>query len=149
MKLTSLAAAACMALTGTAALAQDAPVKVGMITTLSGGGAGLGIDTRDGFLLAAKLAGNDNLDIVVEDDQRKPDIAVQLADKMIQSEKVDVLTGIVWSNLAMAVVPAATAQGKFYLSTNAAPSALAGKGCNPNYFSVSYQNDNLHEAAGA
>lgn len=149
MKLKSLAAAACMALTGTAALAQDAPVKVGMITTLSGGGAGLGIDTRDGFLLAAKLAGNDNLDIVVEDDQRKPDIAVQLADKMIQSEKVDVLTGIVWSNLAMAVVPAATAQGKFYLSTNAAPSALAGKGCNPNYFSVSYQNDNLHEAAGA
>ncbi|WP_288938446.1 ABC transporter substrate-binding protein [uncultured Roseovarius sp.] len=149
MKLKSLAAAACMALTGTTALAQDAPVKVGMITTLSGGGAGLGIDTRDGFLLAAKLAGNDNLDIVVEDDQRKPDIAVQLADKMIQSEKVDVLTGIVWSNLAMAVVPAATAQGKFYLSTNAAPSALAGKGCNPNYFSVSYQNDNLHEAAGA
>ena len=149
MKLKSLVAAACMALTSTAALAEDGHVKVGMITTLSGGGAGLGIDTRDGFLLAAKLAGNDNLDIVVEDDQRKPDIAVQLADKMIQAEKVDVLTGIVWSNLAMAVVPAATAQGKFYLSTNAAPSMLAGKGCNPNYFSVSYQNDNLHEAAGA
>jgi len=149
MKLKSLVAAACMALTSTAALAEDDHVKVGMITTLSGGGAGLGIDTRDGFLLAAKLAGNDNLDIVVEDDQRKPDIAVQLADKMIQAEKVDVLTGIVWSNLAMAVVPAATAQGKFYLSTNAAPSMLAGKGCNPNYFSVSYQNDNLHEAAGA
>lgn len=149
MKLKSLVAATCMALASTAALAEGGKVKVGMITTLSGGGAGLGIDSRDGFLLAAKLAGNDNLEIVVEDDQRKPDIAVQLADKMIQSEKVDVLTGIVWSNLAMAVVPAATAQGKFYLSTNAAPSMLAGKGCNPNYFSVSYQNDNLHEAAGA
>lgn len=149
MKLKSLVAATCMALSATAALAEGGQVKVGMITTLSGGGAGLGIDSRDGFLLAAKLAGNDNLEIVVEDDQRKPDIAVQLADKMIQSEKVDVLTGIVWSNLAMAVVPAATAQGKFYLSTNAAPSMLAGKGCNPNYFSVSYQNDNLHEAAGA
>lgn len=149
MKLKSLVAVTCMALSATAALAEGGKVKVGMITTLSGGGAGLGIDSRDGFLLAAKLAGNDNLEIVVEDDQRKPDIAVQLADKMIQSEKVDVLTGIVWSNLAMAVVPAATAQGKFYLSTNAAPSMLAGKGCNPNYFSVSYQNDNLHEAAGA
>ncbi|WP_371226065.1 ABC transporter substrate-binding protein [Roseovarius sp. 2305UL8-3] len=123
-------------------------VKVGMITTLSGGGAGLGIDVRDGFLLAAKMAGNDHLKIVVEDDQRKPDIAVQLADKMIQSEKVDVLTGIIWSNLAMAVVPSATAQGKFYLSPNAGPSALAGKGCNPNYFNVAWQNDNLHEAAG-
>ena len=86
--------------------------------------------------------------MIVEDDQRKPDIAVQLADKMIQSEKVDILTGIIWSNLAMAVVPSATAQGKFYLSPNAGPSALAGKGCHENYFNVSWQNDNLAEAAG-
>ncbi len=125
------------------------PVKVGMITTLSGGGASLGLDARDGFLLAIKQSGTSDVEVVVEDDQRKPDVAVQLADKMIQSDKVDVLTGIIWSNLAMAVVPAATAQGKFYLSVNAAPSQLAGRGCNPNYFSVSYQNDNLHEAAGA
>ncbi len=130
------------------AMAQ-ADVKVGMITTLSGGGAGLGIDVRDGFMLAVKQAGRDDLEVVIEDDQRKPDIAVQLADKMIQSEKVDVLTGIIWSNLAMAVVPAATAQSKFYLSPNAGPSPLAGKGCHPNYFNVAWQNDNLHEAAGA
>lgn len=141
---------------GTAALAlagmaQAEPVKVGMITTLSGGGAGLGVDTRDGFLLALKNAGDagKEVELVIEDDQQKPDVAVQIADKMIQSEQVDVLTGIVWSNLAMAVVPAAVAQDKFYLSTNAAPSQLAGAGCNPKYFSVSYQNDNLHEAAGA
>ena len=68
---------------------------------------------------------------------------------MVQSDKVDVLTGIIWSNLAMAVVPSVTAQGKFYLSPNAGPSALAGKGCNKNYFNVAWQNDNLHEAAGA
>jgi branched-chain amino acid transport system substrate-binding protein len=132
-------------------MAQAEGVKVGMITTLSGGGAGLGVDTRDGFLLALKQAGDagSKVDLVIEDDQQKPDIAVQIADKMIQSDHVDVLTGIVWSNLAMAVVPAAVAQGKFYLSTNAAPSQLAGPGCNPKYFAVSYQNDNLHEAAGA
>ena len=101
--------------------------KVGMITTLSGGGSGLGIDVRDGFLLAIK--GHGNIEVVIEDDQRKPDVAVQLADEMIQSDKVDILTGIIWSNLAMAVVPAAVNQGKFYLSPNAGPSALAGKGC--------------------
>ena len=100
-------------------------------------------------MLALEQAGRDDVEVVIEDDQQKPDVAVQLADRLIQSEKVDVLTGIVWSNLAMAVVPAATAQGLFYLSTNAAPAQLAGAGCNPNYFSVSYQNDNLHEAAGA
>ena len=124
-------------------------LKVGMITTLSGGGAGLGIDVRDGFMLAIKQSGADNIEVVIEDDQRKPDIAVQLADKMIQSEKVDVMTGIIWSNLAMAVVPAATAQGKIYLSPNAGPSPLAGLGCHPNYFNVAWQNDSLHNGGGA
>ena len=128
------------------AFADGHKTKVGMITTLSGGGSGLGIDVRDGFLLALK--GNNNIEVAIEDDQRKPDIAVQLADKMIQSEKVDILTGIIWSNLAMAVVPAAVNQGKIYLSPNAGPSALAGAGCHENYFNVAWQNDNLHEAAG-
>ncbi len=143
--LTSSAVLTATALTSSA----FADVKVGMITTLSGGGAGLGIDVRDGFMLAIKQSGRTDIEVVIEDDQRKPDIAVQLADKMVQSEKVDVLTGIIWSNLAMAVVPSVTAQGKFYLSPNAGPSALAGAGCHKNYFNVAWQNDNLHEAAGA
>jgi branched-chain amino acid transport system substrate-binding protein len=128
-----------------------AEVKVGMITTLSGGGAGLGIDVRDGFMLALKMAGDAGaaVEVVVADDEQKPDVAVQLADRMIQSDQVDVLTGIIWSNLAMAVVPGAVAQGKFYLSPNAGPSALAGANCHENYFNVAWQNDNLHEAAGA
>ena len=121
-------------------------VKVGMITTLSGGGSGLGIDIRDGFALAVK--DEPNIEIISGDDQRKPDIAVQLADKMIQSDKVDIITGLVWSNLAMAVVPAVVNQGKFYLSPNAGPSLLAGKKCHKNYFNIAWQNDNLHEAAG-
>ena len=141
--------AAIVTMLGIGASNALAATKIGMITTLSGGGAGLGIDVRDGFMLAIKQSGRDDIEVVIEDDQRKPDIAVQLADKMVQSEKVDVLTGIIWSNLAMAVVPSVTAQGKFYLSPNAGPSALAGKGCHPNYFNVAWQNDNLHEAAGA
>ncbi|WP_340109235.1 ABC transporter substrate-binding protein [Pikeienuella sp. HZG-20] len=144
-KTLSLAAAA-LAATAFGALAE--PVKVGMITTLSGGGAGLGIDVRDGFMLALKQAGSD-VEVVIADDQRKPDVAVQLSDQMIQSDNVDIMTGIIWSNLAMAVAPGAVRQGKFYLSPNAGPSALAGKGCHENYFNVAWQNDNLHEAAGA
>ena len=112
--------------------------------------AGLGIDVRDGFLLALKQAGDAGAEVTVvtEDDQQKPDVAVQIADKMIQSDQVDILTGIIFSNIAMAVVPATVNQGKFYLSPNAGPSQLAGKGCNANYFNVAYQNDNQHEAAG-
>jgi branched-chain amino acid transport system substrate-binding protein len=140
-------AALAMSVSG-AALAE--PVKVGMITTLSGGGAGLGIDARDGFMLALKNAGDaaSEIEVVTEDDGQKPELAVQIADKMIQSDQVDILTGIIWSNLAMAVVPSAVAQGKFYLSVNAGPSPLAGSQCNENYFNVAYQNDNFHEAMG-
>ncbi|MFT6658251.1 ABC transporter substrate-binding protein [Maritalea sp.] len=130
-------------------LAYAGGAKIGMITTLSGGGSGLGIDVRDGFMLAIGQSDNKDVEVVIEDDARKPELAVQISDKMIQSDKVDILTGIIWSNLAMAVVPSAVAQGKFYLSPNAGPSALAGKGCNPNYFNVAWQNDNLHEAMGA
>ena len=132
----------------TSGLAYAEPVKIGVITTLSGGGAGLGIDMRDAFTLAIKQSGNKDIELVIEDDAQKPELAVQIADKMIQSDKVDLLTGIIWSNLAMAVVPNAVAQDVIYLSPNAGPSALAGAKCNPNYFNVAYQNDNFHEAMG-
>ncbi|MCJ8300144.1 MAG: ABC transporter substrate-binding protein [Pseudomonadales bacterium] len=149
MKKLAIAVALGLTVSAASSLVMAAPVKVGMITTLTGGGASLGIDIRDGFMLAVKQAGNADLSVVVEDDARKPPLAVQIADKMIQREKVDILTGIVWSNLAMAVVPNAVAQGKFYLSPNAGPSALAGKRCHKNYFNVAWQNDNLHEAMGS
>jgi len=130
-----------------AARAEE-PVRIGMITTLSGGGSHLGIDVRDGFLLAVERAGAENVEVIVKDDARKPDVAKSLADEMIQRDDADILTGIVWSNLAMAVVPSTVRQGVFYVSTNAGPSMLAGKGCHENYFNVAYQNDNLHEAMG-
>jgi branched-chain amino acid transport system substrate-binding protein len=133
---------------GVAGSAFAEPVKVGMITTLSGGGSGLGIDVRDGFMLALEQAEGHEIEVVTEDDAQKPELAVQIADKMIQSDDVDILTGIIWSNLAMAVVPNAVGQGKFYISPNAGPSALAGANCNENYFNVAYQNDNFHEAMG-
>ena len=127
MKNLTTTLAALVIMSASSVFADGHKVKVGMITTLSGGGSGLGIDVRDGFMLAVK--GNKNISVIIKDDQRKPDIAVQLADKMIQSDKVDVLTGLIWSNLAMAVVPATVNQGKLYLSPNAGPSKLAGKGC--------------------
>jgi len=129
-------------------LAYAEPVKIGVITTLSGGGAGLGIDMRDAFQLAIKQSGNTDIELVVEDDGQKPELAVQIAEKMIQSDQVDLMTGIIWSNLLMAVAPNVLAQDIIYLSPNAGPSALAGANCNPNYFNVAYQNDNFHEAMG-
>lgn len=144
-RITALAALAA----GTFTMAKADQISVGMITTLSGGGAGLGVDVRDGFQLALDVAEADNIRLVVEDDAQRPELAVQIAERMIQSERVDILTGIIWSNLAMAVVPSTVAQDIFYLSPNAGPSALAGANCHPNYFNVAWQNDMLHEGAGA
>ncbi|MEM1345166.1 MAG: ABC transporter substrate-binding protein, partial [Pseudomonadota bacterium] len=135
----------------TAALAAPAvaePVKIGMITTLSGGGSHLGIDVRDGFQLALKEA-EAEIELIVKDDARRPDLAKQLSDELIQREGADILTGIIFSNLAMAVVPPAVRQGVFYLSPNAGPSALAGRLCHENYFNVAWQNNDLHAAMGA
>ncbi len=134
------------------AAAQAEPVKIGMITTLSGGGSSLGVDVRDGFLLAlqegdGKLGGQE-IELLVEDDAMQPDLAKQIADKLIKRDHVDILTGIIWSNLALAVVPGAVRDGVFYISPNAGPSQLAGKDCHENYFNVAWQNDNLHEAMG-
>jgi branched-chain amino acid transport system substrate-binding protein len=137
--------AAAIALAGNAM----ADTKIGMITTLSGGGSHLGIDVRDGFALALKQSGRKDVELIVKDDARKPDLAKQIADEMIQKDKVDIMTGIIWSNLAMAVVPPTVRQGVFYLSPNAGPSALAGKGCDKNYFNVAWQNNDLHAAMGA
>ncbi len=128
------------------------PVKIGMVTTLSTKAGYLGEDIRDGFQLAidqeAGKLGGVAVDLMVEDDGRKPEKGKQIAERFIKKDKVQILTGIVFSNVAMAVVPKVVRQDVVYLSTNAAPSKLAGKGCNSNYFSVSYQNDNLDEVVG-
>lgn len=131
---------------------NDATVKVGFLSTLSGPGAGLGVDIRDGFQLAVKLSGGKfsgkSVDVIVADDQASPDVGRQTADRLVKRDKVDFMTGIVFSNVMLAV-GAPTFQSKtFYISANAGPSQFAGEQCNPYFFSASYQNDNMHEAVG-
>lgn len=127
-------------------------VKIGMITTLSTKAGYLGEEIRDGFKLAidqegGKLGGVP-VELMVEDDGGKPEKGKQIAERYVQKDGVKIITGIVFSNVAMAVVPKVVRDDVLYLSANAGPSKLAGDGCHPNYFSVSYQNDNLDEVVG-
>jgi len=128
------------------------PVKIGMVTTLSTTAGYLGEEMRDGFKLAidqenGKLGGIP-VELLVEDSGRKPEKAKQIAERYIKKDGVKILTGIIFSNVAMAVVPKVVREDVVYLSPNAGPSKLAGKGCDKNYFSVSYQNDNIDEVVG-
>jgi branched-chain amino acid transport system substrate-binding protein len=144
-------ATSCLAFAVPLALAAD-KVKVGFVSTLSGPSSALGVDIRDGFLLAVKLNGGKlgglPAEVLVSDDQFKPDVAKQLFEKNIKRDKVDFMTGVVFSNIMLAALPEALDNNTFYISPNAAPSSIAGKDCNPLFFAVSWPNDAYHEAAG-
>ena len=67
----------------------------------------------------------------------------------MKRDKVDFMTGVVFSNIMLAALPEALDNKVIYISPNAAPSSMAGKDCNPLFFAVSWPNDAYHEAAGA
>ena len=148
--LAGLAAAGIAMGAGAPALAD--PVKIGFLATLSGPSAVLGQHMRDGFLLAVKelggKLGGQETEVIVVDDELKPDVAVQKAKGLMERDKVDFIAGLVFSNVAGAVVKPVTANDTFLISANAGPSTIAGAGCSPFFFAASYQNDQNHEVLG-
>ncbi|MFZ9509127.1 MAG: ABC transporter substrate-binding protein [Burkholderiaceae bacterium] len=153
MRLKMLAAALAAATLGASGAAGAADkVKVGLVSTLSGPNAAIGNDIRDAFMLVVKLNGGKlgglPAEVLIADDQFKPDVGKQLFERMVKRDKVDFLTGVVFSNIMLAGLPEAIEGKTVYLSPNAAPSPIAGKECSPYFFAVSWPNDAYHEAAG-
>ncbi len=144
----------CLLVAGALALPLQAAekIKVGFISTLSGPGGVLGSAIRDGFQLGLEHAGGKlgglATELIVEDDQQKPDVAKQLADKLVKRDKVDIMTGIVFQNILQAVEPTVLGAETFYISPNTGPSDLAGAACNPYFFAVSWVSDSYSEASG-
>src|SRR5437773_6833386 len=133
------------------ALAQQ-KVKIGFITTLSGPQGVVGEYMRNSVELALdhlgrKMAGLD-VEMIYGDDQVKPDVGKQLADELLKKHKVHFVSGIIWSNVMLAVAPTVTGAGTFMIGTNAGPHELAGKGCHELFFTTSWQNDQTPEAMG-
>src|ERR1051326_5519764 len=136
--------------------AFDAPaaneLKIGYLSTLSGPAGAIGVEVRDGFNLALKLAGGKlgglPTEVVFADDTLNPETGKQLAERLLKRDRVNLMTGIVFSNVMLAVWPTIE-QGKvFYIAPNATPTRISGAGCNPYFFSASWPNEAYHEAAG-
>ncbi len=148
--LAACAAALAMASAQTAIAQQK--VKIGFITTLSGPPAIIGKHMKDSVELALEHLGHKMGGLPVEvtfgDDQFKPEVGVQLAEEMIKKNQVDFVSGIIWSNVMMAVAPVVTGSGHIMVGTNAGASPLAGSQCNELYFSTSWNNDQSPEALG-
>ena len=133
------------------ALAQE-KVKIGFITTLSGPQGVIGEDMKNSVELAldhlGRKVGGLDVEMIYGDDQVKPDVGKQLADEMLKKHKVNFVSGIIWSNVMLAVAPTVTGAGTFMIGTNAGPHELAGKMCNELFFTTSWQNDQTPEAMG-
>jgi len=142
---------AIIGLSATAAGAQE-KLKIGVIATLSGPPAVLGQQLRNGFQLAVKnlggKLGDRDVEVVVEDDELKPDVAVNKAKALVDRTKVDFVVGPIFSNMLIAIMKPVTDAGVILISPNAGTSNFAGKECNPNFFVTSYQNDQNHEVMG-
>lgn len=141
-------AAATMLMAGNA----QAQVKIGFLGTLSGPAGALGQDQYDAFMLAIEQKGGKlggvPVQVIKEDDQLKPDVGVQAAQKLVERDKVSIITGLTFSNVLMAVHKSVTGAGVIMLGSNAGSTPIAGAGCSPNFFSTSWDNDELHEAGG-
>ena len=141
-------------LTGFLALeAQSAEtVKIGFITSLSGPAGIIGKHMKDSVEMAldhlGRKVGGLDVEVIYGDDQRKPDVGKQLADEMLKKHRVHFVSGIIWSNVMLAVAPTVTSAGTFMIGTNAGPHELAGKMCNELFFTTSWQNDQTPEAMG-
>ena len=127
-------------------------VKIGFLGTLSGPAGALGQDQYDAFMLGVEHLngkfGGATVQVIKEDDQLKPDVGVQMAQKLIEKDKVAIITGVTFSNVMMAVHKPITDAGVLLLGSNAGPTPLTGKGCSPMFFSTSWNNDSLHESMG-
>ena len=143
--------AAGVALAATAALAQ-APLKIGFMGELSGPQGALGQDQYDAFMMVVEANGGKlggvPVQIIKEDSQLKPEVAVQVVDKLIEKDKVPIITGVTFSNVMMAVNKKVTDQEVFLISSNAGPAPIAGAQCTPFSYVVSWQNDNQAEVMG-
>jgi branched-chain amino acid transport system substrate-binding protein len=144
-----LAAALALALAATPVAAQ---IKIGFIATFSGPGAALGNDLYDAFMLGIDHAGGklggQAVEVIKEDDQLKPEVGVQIAKKLLEKDRVQIVTGLIFSNVMMAIHKPITDAGVFFIGSNAGPTPLTGKGCSPYFFSTSWNNDSLHEPMG-
>ena len=143
--------AALLAAAAFAAHAADT-VKVGFVSTLSGPNASVGLDIRDGFNLGLKLLGGKlgglKADVIVLDDQLNPETAKQHVDRLIKRDRVDFVTGVVFSNVVLAVAPQVTESKTFFIGPNAGPAQYTGAQCNPFFFSSSWPSEAYSEAAG-
>jgi branched-chain amino acid transport system substrate-binding protein len=150
--LAGCAAAALAAIAAAPSVAQQKTVKIGFISSFSGPVAAIGTDMRNSFELAldhlGRKVGGMPVEVIYEDDQIKPEVGVQKTQKLIESDKVDVMVGYIWSNVALASLKPLVDSKTITFITNAGASQISGELCSPYVFTTSWNNDQTPQAVG-
>ncbi len=150
-KIFLLASAAVLFAAGPA-MAQNKTVKIGFVSTFSGPTAVIGNDMRNSFELAldhlGRKMGGLPVEVIYEDDGQKPEVGKQKTEKLIESDKVDFITGYIWSNVLLASLKPIVDSKTMFVIANAGASQVAGELCSPYVFSTSWQNDQTPQAMG-
>lgn len=137
-------------LMSTAAWAET--VKIGFVTTLTTGAAVIGKDMQNSVNLAVEhlggKAGDLDLEVIFADDGFAPETGKQATDKLVKQDDVDFVAGYIWSHVLLASRKSVLDADKFLISANAGPSQIAGKLCDEDFFSTSWQNDQTPMAMG-
>ena len=126
------------------AIAQNAPLKVGLMLPYTGTYAKLGKFIDDGFRLyveqkGGKLGGRE-IAFVQVDDESKPEAATDNMNRLVGREKADVVIGTVHSGVAMAMVKVARDTKTLMIIPNAGANDATGPACAPNIFRSSFSN---------
>src|SRR5471030_953254 len=152
MRKALLAASAALLLATGPCLAQQKSIKIGFVSTFSGPVAVIGNDMRNSFELAldhmGRKMGGLPVEVIYEDDGFKPEVGKQKTEKLIESDKVDFISGYIWSNVLLASIKPVVDSKTFLVIANAGPSQVAGELCSPYVFSTSWQNDQTPQAMG-
>ncbi len=129
-----------------------AQLKIGFMGELSGPQGPLGQDQYDALMLLIEQNGGRlggvPVQVLREDSQLKPDVANQIVERLIDKERVPIITGVTFSNVMMAVHKKITEKGVFLIGSNAGPSPIAGAQCSPYFFSTSWENGQQAEVVG-
>lgn len=137
-----IALAVALSLGATLVYAQTGPIKIGVVTPLSGTYTPIGEQVKMGLDLAAKeinATGGINgrkIDLIYEDEEANPAVATQKAEKLFQVEKVDFLTGTVNSGSTLAVGQLAERNNKLIATTVSFADSITADKCSPNVFRV-------------
>ena len=149
----SLLAGAAATLIGTAALAQEIPVKIAVLSDMSSLYSDIG---GPGSIAAAKLAIADfnpaahglKVELVSADHQNKPDVGANIARQWYDVDHVDMIVDVPTSSVALAVSDVTREKNKVFLVSGAAISDLTGPKCSPNTVHWTYDTWMLANGTG-